>query len=132
MSTELEPVVGQWYKHLDKGQMFVVTGVDDVEGIVDIQHYDGDLEEIDAKAWFDMDLELAEAPEDWTGPVDDVETDDLGYSETAMTQKDWRASLEESRPGEEETWEDTEPEDERDEWAEGGSAEEPYGTEPER
>jgi hypothetical protein len=69
-----------------------------------------------------------EPPEDWTGPVDDVETDDLGYSETAMRHSDWREPLQ-SNPPAEEDWEDKLPEDERDDWDEGQPSEEQYGSE---
>lgn len=131
MSTELEPVAGNWYRHLDKGQMFVVIEIDEDEGIVDVQHYDGDLEQIELDAWRDMEIELAEPPEDWTGPVDDVETDDLGYSsETSMSGRDWREPLEEGHAPERERWEAASPEDEGDDWGEGGSTEDTYGTEP--
>jgi hypothetical protein len=33
----------------------------------------------------------SKAPEDATGPLDDVEVEDLGYSETGMTAADWPA-----------------------------------------
>jgi Family of unknown function (DUF6763) len=132
MSTELDPVAGQWYRHLDKGQLFVVTNFDEVRGLIEIQHYDGDLEEIDAETWPDLELELAEAPEDWTGPADDVETDDLGYTETEMADKDWPEPLEENPKSEKEEWEDLESEDEQDEWAEGDSTEDLYGADPDR
>jgi hypothetical protein len=71
-----------------------------------------------------MTLELAEAPEDWTGPVDDIERDDLQYSETGMAPSDWRKPLEELPGPSRETWEDKRSEDERDEWAEGTLSEE--------
>jgi hypothetical protein len=29
--------------------------------------------------WEEMDLEEIEPPEDWTGPLDKLEPDDLGY-----------------------------------------------------
>jgi hypothetical protein len=114
---------------LDKGQLFRVVAYDEERGVVELQHFDGDLEEIDATAWFDMAIEPAEAPEDWTGPVDDVETDDLGYTETSMKRRDWEKPLEETEV-EEEEWEDERPEDERDD--EGGSEEDLYGTDPDR
>jgi hypothetical protein len=129
MSNELDPVVGNWYRHADKGQTFRVVEVNDDEDTITVQHFDGDLEEIDEDAWFEMDLELAEEPEDWTGPVDDVETDDLGYTETGMTEPDWKAPLQESRPSKEQ-WEDEDDEDEKDEWGEGESEEDLYGSEP--
>ena len=93
MGYENAPVVGQWYRHLDKGQEFHVTAVDEDEGAISIQHFDGDLEEIDIEAWYAMDIEPVEPPEDWTGPIDDIETDDLGYTDDAMGREDWEVPL---------------------------------------
>ena len=95
MSTTLKPVVSQWYRHRDKGQQFYVTALDEVEGTVETQHFDGDLEEMDFDDWRQLSIETIEPPEDWTGPVDDIERDDLGYSETDMTSEDWQEPLEE-------------------------------------
>ena len=82
MDTDLDPVVGSWYKNLEKDELFRVIAFDEDRGIVEIQLYDGDLEEIDAGAWFDLEIEPAETPEDWTGPLDDIDeepdTDDWG------------------------------------------------------
>jgi len=107
MTLKPKPQVGQWYRHLNKGQEFHVTAVDDAERTVEIQHFDGDVEELDFEDWYAMDLEPIAAPEDWTGPMDDVERDDLGYTETDMRGEDWSAPLREgsrreSEPGEEE------------------------------
>lgn len=113
MKNELEPIVGSWYRHVDKGQMFRVVAVDEDAETIEIQHYDGDVEEIDFYAWPDLELELAEEPEDWTGPVDDVETDDLGYTETDMSEEDWRAPLAETRR-KASSFEDDDDEDEED------------------
>lgn len=114
--TELEPIIGNWYRHLDKGQTFRVVAVDEEHGIVEVQHFDGDIEEIDTDGWAELDLEAASEPEDWTGPVDDVETDDIGYSETDMEATDWKQSLQEGvARGGEEKWEEAES-GEEDEW----------------
>jgi hypothetical protein len=96
MTARVLPEVGQWYAHRDKGQMFHVVAVDNEEGVVEIQDFDGDVDEIDLESWLTMPLDRAEPPEDWTGPVDDVETDDLGYaSDTDMSARDWRGPLDE-------------------------------------
>jgi len=95
MTTMHKPVISQWYRHLDKGQQFYVTAIDDAEGTVEIQHFDGDVEEVDFDDWRMLAIEPIEPPEDWTGPVDDVERDDLGYSETDMSEEDWSEPLEE-------------------------------------
>jgi len=114
--------VGQWYRRSDKGEIFQVTGYDKASGTIEIQTFDGDLDEIDEDAWRELPLGLAEPPEDWTGPVDDVERDDLGYSETNMRGVDWAEPLEPFPPGQE-AWEDTS-EKEAVAVKEGGSAEE--------
>lgn len=123
MSTELAPIVGNWYRHLDKGQVFCVVAIDEDAGVVELQHFDGDIEEVELAPWYQMTLEPAEAPEDWTGPADDIERDDLPETETDMTASDWRTSLQEMPGPAEEAWEDLAPEDERDDWAEGLPAE---------
>jgi len=98
--------VGQWYLRWDKGEAFQVTGYDEPSHTIEIQTFDGDVDEIDEETWTALPLGLAEPPEDWTGPVDDVERDDLGYSETDMRGEDWRQPLEPFPPGKE-AWEDT-------------------------
>ena len=108
MHTELDPIIGNWYRHLDKGQMFQVIALDESDSSIELQHFDGDIEEVSLVAWFAMDLEVSEAPEDWTGPIDDIEQDDLGYSsETVMSDQDWSAPLQEVRRDPHEAWENT-------------------------
>lgn len=76
------PLVGQWYKDLDSGDLFQVVAVDERSGTVDIQDFEGGLDEFELDEWLHHSLEQAAPPEDWTGPVDDLEPDDLGYSDT--------------------------------------------------
>ncbi len=103
MPAKWKPVVSQWYRHRDKGQRFQVTAIDKTEDMVEIQYFDGDVEEFDRDSWYELDIEPIEPPEDWTGPLDDIEKDDLGYIETDMTGEDWAAPLrEEGAPEKEE------------------------------
>jgi Family of unknown function (DUF6763) len=95
MRSHPKPIVDQWYGHLDKGQRFYVTAVDEGAGTVEVQHFDGDVDEFDLGEWFSLDIEPIEPPEDWTGPVDDIERDDLGYSETDMSESEWAEPLSE-------------------------------------
>lgn len=71
MANELDPVVGNWYETLDKGDKFEIVAVDEDAGTVDIQYYDGDIEEMDIDAWYELDIELSEQPDDWNGPYDE-------------------------------------------------------------
>ena len=45
----IEPIVGDWYR--SHGQTFEVVAIDDTEQVIDIQHADGDLEEIEFEDW---------------------------------------------------------------------------------
>jgi hypothetical protein len=104
MTNELDPVVDQWYMHHDKGEMFRIVANDAATGNVEIQYFDGDVEEIERDIWRELDIETAAAPEDWTGPYDDIDLDDLGTTphpcrSGGMRPQDWRVSLESHRPG---------------------------------
>ncbi len=123
MNAEAGPArVGQWYSRSDKGEIFQVTGLDEKANTIEVQTFDGDVDEIDQETWDLLPLSLAEQPEDWTGPVDDVEVDDLGYSDTQMSVEDWQAPLQSLRV-EAEVWEDTSDAAERDLETEGAPEE---------
>jgi hypothetical protein len=64
---EYEPTVGQWYEDLENEETFQVLKVDEDREVVEIQHLDGDLEELDVEGWAELDLELTEEPEGWSG-----------------------------------------------------------------
>jgi hypothetical protein len=81
MGNRLQPVVGQWYSHRDKGDLFQVVATDDDTGTIEIQEFDGALDEFDLSEWHQLAIEAAEQPEDWSGPVDDVEPDEFGYTD---------------------------------------------------
>ena len=67
MGREYEPTVGQWYEDLENDETFQVLRVDEDREIVEIQHLDGDVEELDVDGWAELDLELSEEPEGWSG-----------------------------------------------------------------
>lgn len=57
MAWDAEPLVGQWYRHLDKGYEFKVVSVDENEGIVEIQYLDDEVEQLDIDSWYEWDIE---------------------------------------------------------------------------
>jgi len=118
--------VGQWYTRWDKGEIFQVVGYDADSRTIQVQTFDGDLDEMDLGTWVALPLALAEPPEDWTGPMDDVPREELGDSETEMSEVDWAEplqSLREKGEAVEEAWEDTRSQDERDPEGEGAPLE---------
>jgi hypothetical protein len=68
--------VGQWYLRPDTHELFQVVDCDEQSGAVRIQMFDGSLDEIDEDVWRALSAEPVEPPEDWTGPLDNLETDD--------------------------------------------------------
>jgi hypothetical protein len=72
--TAPHPGIGDWYR-LNGGQLFEVVAVDDDDGTIEIQYFDGAVEEMDVEdwdaQWDEGGLEAAEEPpEDGTGSVD--------------------------------------------------------------
>jgi hypothetical protein len=130
MNAETDPIVDNWYRYPDKGQAFRVVAADEKAGWVEIQYFDGNLEELDLDNWYRLELQPIEAPENWSGPLDVVELDDLAGTEISDTPPEaWSESLEEViKPQDLPTEETTE--EEEDEWGEGYPEEEPLEQEP--
>ena len=95
MSTATYPITGNWYCHLDKGQRFFVVVVNEDTRTVEIQHFDGNVDEFDFATWCQLDIEPCEAPENWSGPFDIDHSDDLGTEITDTQPSDWDAPLNE-------------------------------------
>lgn len=71
-----EPRVGDWYQAIN-GDKFEIVALDEDEATLEIQHYDGAVEEIDFDSWEEMELSSIEPPEDWSGSYD-LDRDDYG------------------------------------------------------
>jgi Family of unknown function (DUF6763) len=68
------PVVGKWYAR-PGGDSFEVVAIDTDDGTIEIQYFDGTIEELDFDDWREDEIVRASPPEDWTGSVD-VEPED--------------------------------------------------------
>lgn len=93
--TEAYPMIENWYEHHDKGQMFRVIAFDEDEGVIEIQHFDGDVEELTLDEWNAMNIAPCEEPENWLGAIDVGEEDDLGTEITDTDEEDWSDSFQE-------------------------------------
>ena len=75
----MKPVVGQWYRGVTN-ELFEVVAIDDQDETIEIQYFDGTVEEMDTEdwrsQWADREIETAEPPEDFTGSMDVESTDD--------------------------------------------------------
>jgi hypothetical protein len=83
MGRDHNPVAGQWYESLDDEEVFQVLSVDEDAELIELQYEDGDVEEIDYETWQELDLDLSEEPEGWSGSEaeDDEEDDDYDEDE---------------------------------------------------
>lgn len=76
MATEYEPRIGDWYRN-SNADTFEIVAFDDGDDTVEIQYFDGTVEELDLDTWYEMDIEPTAAPEDWSGSLD-IEREDYG------------------------------------------------------
>ncbi len=77
MSTPFEPVIGQWYID-DELKLFEVVAADDES--VEIQYYDGDVDEYDIDIWYMQNIRPVAEPNDGGGPFDDEhDPEDLSH-----------------------------------------------------
>jgi hypothetical protein len=124
MANEFDPIVDEWYSHLDKGQRFCVTAVDEENATVEVQHFDGDVEEFTMDEWRELDIELSVEPENWSGAMDIGDNDDLGTEITDTSAEDWEEPGEDFRDSDQERL--TRRTDEADEDSGDGYMEESY------
>ena len=81
MSDNIPPLLENWYQEVETGRSFRVVAVDEENDAIDVQYLDGDIGEFDFPSWIDSAIVPIEPPEDWSAPFDDMEADDLGYTD---------------------------------------------------
>ena len=88
----MAPVIGDWYR--SHGQLFEVVAMDDAEGVIEIQHADGNLEEMDVEDWVIRaragSLDIAEQPEDAAVAADHQSENDYDPAFVQSTMENMR------------------------------------------
>jgi hypothetical protein len=69
MATQFQPIIGDWYESTS-GDRFEVVALDAEDGTVEIQYFDGAIEELDMETWIELELMPIEPPEDYSGSLD--------------------------------------------------------------
>jgi hypothetical protein len=92
MTFEPTPRIGDWYKNTT-GDAFEVVAQDLDDDTLELQYYDGTLEELDAETWEYMHPVPIAPPEDWTGSMD-VDREDGQAPEISTETEDWMRQLE--------------------------------------
>ena len=92
MRLEPPPRIGDWYRN-PAGDAFEIVARDDDDDTLELQYYDGTLEELDAEVWDYINPEPIEPPEDWSGSMD-IAREDRQHPEVYAESEDWMRSLE--------------------------------------
>ncbi len=69
-------IVGNWFRTV-AGEKLEVVAYDPEEGTIEVQFYDGTIEEYDLDDWKELEAKPTAPPEDWAGSYD-VGKDDYG------------------------------------------------------
>ena len=76
MNRTYNPHIDSWFKN-EAGDSFKVVAWDVEDDYIEVQHYDGTVEELDADSWQEQNIVAIEPPEDWSGSYD-IEREDYG------------------------------------------------------
>ena len=89
-----EPEIGHWYESEEWHNQFEVVAYDNDAELIEIQFFDGEIEEIDLETWGMMHIHAIEEPEDWRGALE-ISKEDLppGYLDEAMHPENWSGPL---------------------------------------
>lgn len=94
------PVVGAWYWDIEHSIQFEIVAIESNRDgkssvSIEIQYFDGELEELDLDTWYGMHVVSISAPKDWTGPyeVEKDEYSDLTDGEVQHPKEDWNNPL---------------------------------------
>jgi len=93
MAIGIIPVVGNWYQSADQLK-FEVIAWDEDEGAIEIQYFDGELDEVEFDIWSQMRVEKISPPGDWAGVYDELEWDDLDYTDLNLRPETYTFSIE--------------------------------------
>jgi hypothetical protein len=70
---KVQPDIGEWYRFLD-GDEFEIVAIDEDDGTIEVQYFDGTVEELESADWAfqcsNGDVEKVDAPEDGKGSAD--------------------------------------------------------------
>lgn len=85
------PLIGDWYR-APGGVLFEVVAVNEQDGTIDIQHFDGTVEELDLDTWEESEFQPADPPEDYSGSLD-IEREDYGADLEPAAKQEWSDPL---------------------------------------
>lgn len=89
MANIIRPEVGNWYNGDNFPEIFEVVALDEDNKTIEIQYFDGSIEELEYSLWHASMIEEIPAPEDWSGPYEMVKEDFNDYTDQAIHPESW-------------------------------------------
>ena len=86
--SNVNPILQEWYQDVASGRTFRIVALDEENDSIEVQYFNGDIGEFDFSSWEESVFAPIEAPEDWSAAYDDLEIDDLGYSDPDLHGRD--------------------------------------------
>lgn len=90
--TTAEPVIGHWYRR-SNGSLFEIVAFDEQAKTIELQFFDGTIDEVDMETWPTLIIEKVGAPEDWSGSVD-MDPEDYTGKDSGDIPLGWHDPLE--------------------------------------
>jgi len=75
------PLIGHWFRRPGRA-LFEVVAIDEDGATVEIQLFDGTIDEVELENWFKLSMYEVAPPEDWSGSVDMDPEDYIGKSDS--------------------------------------------------
>ena len=94
---KIMPEVSAWYQDLVSGSLFEVVAYEEETGTVEYQLVDGEVGEYDRSTRKQVTLINAEAPEDWRGPFE-LNDGDQVYNDETIVPENWSGVLSDLEP----------------------------------
>jgi hypothetical protein len=88
----LGPVVGMWYKDLQANACFEVVAWDADARTIETQHIDGEVSEYDLDTWRQLLLITIEEPEDWRNAFE-LDANEFSDPDLPFHPEDWSGPL---------------------------------------
>ncbi len=92
MIFQASPKIGDWYKST-AGDAFEVVASDDDDETLELQYFDGTIEELDRETWETLHPQPVEPPEDWSGSMD-ISPEDTEQADIWAETEDWMRQVE--------------------------------------
>lgn len=83
-----KPKLNAWYQDAQEDQIFEVIAIDDDDGTIEIQYYDGEVAELDFDSWKQMVVIPAQPPEDWRSSYE-LSDDDTSDADDVYVPDNW-------------------------------------------